>query len=128
MLCVTVRSPWAELLVSGAKGVEYRGWAPRGPFPLRLGVHVGRREDGSPLALAARGRWGVRSPLRGCVLGEVEVLGCDEVSPDDPMLAYGRYAWRLGRAVRYDVPIPAKGQLGLWELRAAEVAEQRLLF
>ena len=121
MLCVTVRSPWAELLVSGAKGVEYRGWAPRGPFPLRLGVHVGRREDGSPLALAARGRWGVRSPLRGCVLGEV-------AAPDDPMRAYGRYAWRLGRAVRYEVPVPARGQLGLWELGTAEVAEQGLLF
>ena len=45
--CVSVRQPWADLLVSGIKSVENRSWkcAHRGPLLIHAGKTWGRDEQ-----------------------------------------------------------------------------------
>ena len=63
----------------------------------------------------------------GAIIGEADLVDCilvdkkfnEELRNIDPIV-YGRsnhvenYAWKLENIIKYDEPIPCKGQLGLW--------------
>jgi hypothetical protein len=108
LIAITVRSPWAALLVSGVKDVENRKWRThhRGP----LAIHAARRidPDGAKLFPDALG-------ARGVVLGTVDVLDCVRDS-DSPWAAQGTWHWVLGNACAWATPLPAVGRLGLWRV------------
>lgn len=75
-VALSVKQPWAALIVAGAKLVEVRTWSAR-----RRGwvlIHAGKLPDERPEAWAH-----VTSPelraaaeLRGGVVGEAELVGC----------------------------------------------------
>lgn len=126
MKALSVKQPWAELIVRGAKPLEIRGRPVhyRGP----LAIHASQRWDGSSDAKAA---WfGARSlgepvepsslPL-GRVVGVVDLDGCHRYMPEDQPRALtpwkpDRWAWLMTRPRRADSPFPVRGQLGLWEI------------
>lgn len=117
MKCLTVRSPWAPLILSGGKPLECRSWPTthRG----RLGIHVSARADRDapvfyPAELAP-------APL-GTLAGEVELVDCRRMRPDDAGEGGARcdfspddYVWVLAGPIVYPEPIPVRGALGLWE-------------
>lgn len=148
MKALTVRQPWATLLVAGIKHMETRtrDTKHRGVLAIHAGMHMPCRigetidigagftvERDSTAGLLLRG---LRQPYRlpvGAVIGAVELFQTrkttsGEHGPDNRELALGdhspgRWAWSTASAIRTD-PMPIRGQLGLWNLPddiAAEV-------
>ena len=132
---LTVRQPWANLLVTGVKHIETRGWhtAVRG----RVAVHAAK----SPAYLRAvapkmRSFTTGNEPL-GCVVGSVDLVDCiplEEVKQKYPELYTeqeidlgdwrpGRYGFIMRSPIQYPRPLPAKGKLGWWKWDADEWRE-----
>lgn len=122
---LTIRQPWASLILHGVKRFETRSWDTpyRGPFE----VHAGTRRD--PLvAHPELPSWVAGELPSGCVLGTVdlvEVHRCagmrDAVSDVERLVGdwdtENGYAWELRNPVRFNVPVSAKGKLGWWQRR-----------
>ena len=120
MKTLTVRQPWASLIMSGDKTLENRNWST--PYRGRLAIH-------SALALApfveraqvnTMAELGLCPPVdlatapRGVVLGTVQLvdikIGLDSIWTND-----STYQWILQDPQLFASPIPAPGRLGLWE-------------
>lgn len=109
---LTIRQPWATLIIAGIKDVENRSWSTRYRGPLA--VHAAANPDRQPAATAARAHApdGTEFPPR-LVLGVVQLV--DVVSDSTSMWAAdGLYHWVLADPVRFDTPVTAFGRLGLW--------------
>lgn len=141
MRALTVRQPWATLLVAGLKRQETRTRDLRTfgitaihaglAMPCRRGerVQVGPYEVERDLAgLLLRGpgiAWPYRLPL-GAVVGTVDFFQSrptvslehkpSEVERSVGDHSPGRFAWSTSSPTRLSRPIPARGQLGLWTL------------
>lgn len=115
MKALTIRQPYAQLVVMGRKQIETRPWrtAYRGP----LLIHAGQRAF--PGADA--------SMPRSAVIGRVILIDVVPVETLSALSAYersvgdyspGRWAWLLAQPEQWPDPIPAHGRLGLWEWEA----------
>src|SRR5262249_5426607 len=99
---ITIRQPWAELIVRGEKDVENRSWRTRHRGPLL--IHAGGRahrelfeEHGVP-----------DSAERGAIIGVVEVVDC-RLERSSEWHEPGSWGWYLTGARRFEKPIPMKG-------------------
>lgn len=134
MKALSIQQPWATLIVLGVKRFETRRWHTdyRGP----LAIHAARTFPAKSRLLCHTPP--IRDILReagindwldlpvGVVIGTVELAGCTRVE-ELPALrgldqalgdfAPGRWAWELRDPERWQAPIPAKGQLGVFELK-----------
>lgn len=131
MKALSVRQPWAWLIVHGYKDVENRTWklpqefhrgqriyvhASSNPVPQRRwGVVAScvRRSSIPDIARFAEEQAYVLASLEssgefGAIVGEVEVVGCVTESPS-PWFT-GPYGFLLTNPVPYDDPIPCKGK------------------
>jgi hypothetical protein len=113
MFALSVRQPWASLIVAGARPHEVRRWhtALRGP----LAIHASGR---LPPEGFAPGR---RLPL-GAVLGTVELADCVRVE-DLPAeeraradLRPGHWVWRFRNPCPFPRPSRARGRPGLFQV------------
>jgi hypothetical protein len=136
MLALTVRQPWASLILRGLKREEYRNWST--PFRGKIAIHAARATPGAVADLqdvadlverATRVRPGLPTVARwlsglprGVILGTVYLQGVRELPPEHPGRRWGRFAWELGGAAELAQPVRALGQLRLWNLPPA-VAE-----
>lgn len=115
MKTLSVRQPWAQLLINGAKTIETRTW--KTSYRGRLGIHAGLQTD-------HLGPWykfahDVVLPL-GALVGSVELVDCRPMTKADEDAALcdwreGLFAWVVAVPARRDA-IPMKGRLGLWDL------------
>ena len=98
-LALSIRQPWAELILRGVKVAEFRSFAThkRGRVMVYASEGQGLREARELKRL--RGR---RLPL-GKIVGSVEIVGCTELGPGD-------YAWALRRPLRLRTPRRPKNQ------------------
>jgi activating signal cointegrator 1 len=134
MKCLSVRQPWAMLILRGVKQFETRTWRTdyRGP----LAIHASRQQDDAvkelcrqPLLrglLAAAGYTGLADLPRGCVLGVVDLIDCLLVPPEGLAEALvelalgdyrpGRFAWQLANPRPLAEPLRMPGQLSLFEI------------
>ena len=133
MRVLTVRHPWASLLIHGTKRVENRTWptAYRGP----VAIHTSTKPE-------PRQRWQHRLNLLdveglpqhpGCIIGVAELTDVHRAGGCCPIWGFqeadGRpvWHWMLVDPQPIDPPIPHRGRLGLWkpsvELSAA-IGEQ----
>lgn len=136
MMALTVRQPWASLILAGHKTEEYR--ARRTCYRGRIAIHSSAALYDSGMEgltteqIAALRELGIRDrysmPL-GYVLGTVEITDCRHCPTQ-----WGQWAWTLSRPLIWNVPERAKGALGLWPLEAgieaarSWSASQRTLF
>ena len=121
MKALTIKQPWAELIMAGLKDVENR--SRRTNFRGRFAVHAGRRRadfedldlDGMPKKFRKpiEQAW-ERHANPGRVLGTVELVDCIQTSASHWAIE-GYWHWLLADPRPYTRPIAAKGQLGLWE-------------
>lgn len=133
MKCLSVSQPFADLVMSGAKTVDLRGWNTkyRGDILIHAPLRV-READCRRLRI--RGR-----PLTGVILGRVTLAdvrmygSAQEVRRDYPLHLAGadfeskKYGFVLENPVKLKAPVPYKGSLGLFEARVADTPKSRLI-
>ncbi|MDR1897105.1 MAG: ASCH domain-containing protein [Prevotellaceae bacterium] len=118
MKVLTVKNPWASLIISGGKDVENRTWKTN--YRGRILVHSSIRRDTSCNAYF-RTDWSYVKYVKflldvafdGCVIGSVELADCVQNSTSR-WAEKDMWHWIL-KDPKPLVPIPAKGRLGLWE-------------
>lgn len=133
MKALTVKEPWASLIVNGYKKYEFRSWKTN--YRGKILIHAGKTIEKD--MLSKFNDYNI-SCYSGEIIGEAYITDCiliDDAFQDElnktNMLIYGRsshvgiYAWKLENVVKYDKPIKAKGKLGLWNCDIEEVYVER---
>lgn len=122
MKCLSVRQPWADLLVSGRRGLEIRKW--NTSYRGDLLIHASLRVDRAECARLSVCPSGVGAILGQAILHDVFLITQEvwelarplhlEVGPRP----YGSetFGWSIGGVRRFDKPIPHKGFLRLFEV------------
>lgn len=122
MKALTIKEPWASLIIDGYKKYEFRSWKTK--YRGKILVHAGLSVEKDMLKRFKDYKIDVKP---GYILGEVTITDCilvdekfnKELREIDPIV-YGRsnhvenYAWKIENVIKYDEPIPCKGKLGLW--------------
>ena len=119
---LTVKEPWATLIIEGLKQYEFRSWKTK--YRGKILIHAGASLEKDMLP-----RFSCYDLNYNCghIIGEAELVDCilvdekfnEELKELNPIV-YAKsnhvenYAWKLVNVVKYDKPIPYKGQLGLW--------------
>jgi hypothetical protein len=119
-LALSIRQPWAELILLGRKTLELRTWIPdyRGP----LWLHTGKAENPGLERL-----FGLSDLPRGAFVGRFDLT---DVAPLDPgrwerwrdqhrdpgPYIPGTFAWVIEGAERLPEPVPASGKLKVYEV------------
>ena len=120
MRALSIRQPWAWLVVNGYKDIENRTWSAN--FQGRIYVHAGQRmvADDYPGQREYIIRSGIVVPThlaRGAIIGEVTITGC--LTDSDSPWFCGPYGFTLEDPVAYETPIPWRGQLGFFQVDIA---------
>jgi hypothetical protein len=115
---LSVRQPWASLIVCGLKTVEIRTWSTsyRGP----LYIHASKSQDDM-----AMNRFQLEAPPTGALLGTVELVKVelftremwDELAEkhlDNGAFISGLYAWHLQDARPLAEPVAYRGERSLF--------------
>lgn len=122
LYCLSVRQPWAWLIIHAGKDIENRSWRTR--FRGRVLIHASqgmtRREYEAAMnwiVLNSRLPLDFHEPKigelqRGGIIGEVEIVDCVTESPS-PWFMEGGYGFvlRNAKALPFD---PCKGALGFF--------------
>jgi hypothetical protein len=121
-LVLSIKQPWAQLIIEGRKDVEVRSWAT--PYRGPIWIHTGQKLDSH-----ANERFNEHDLFRGGIIGCAELWGIRpfsaksweawrphhlDNSPFDEELA--KYGWILRNPKLLDRPIPLKGMIGLFKL------------
>ena len=122
MKALTIKEPWATLIIEGYKKYEFRSWKTnyRGKILIHAGLSLEKdmKERFKDYDLEYK---------LGYIIGEAEIVDCilvdkklnEQLKKINPVV-YGRsnhvenYAWKLENIKKYDNPISCKGKLGLW--------------
>lgn len=122
MKVLTIREPWASLVINGYKKYEFRSWKTnyRGKILIHAGLGVDRD------MLDRFKNYNIEC-VKGAIIGEADLVDCilvdiefnDKLRSIDPVVyaksSYvEKYAWKLDNIIKYDEPIYCKEQLGLW--------------
>ncbi|MGE0827261.1 MAG: ASCH domain-containing protein [Candidatus Binatia bacterium] len=118
---LSIRQPWAELILQGRKNIEVRTWATRHRGELWL--HAGTRHDSRALL---RFNLTDNDLTFGALVGKCEIYSCVEFTAEtwdrwrvqhlnEGSLNERRYAWFIRNPVRI-TPKRLKGRLGLMQI------------
>ena len=133
MKALSIKQPWAALIVHGIKDIENRTW--RTHFRGKIYIHasapkkfnVQLSDEQTKLAIPVLETSFNGTMLFGAIIGEVEIVDCiinhDSIwadkTPDNPKIYVKpkpTYNWVLANPVLYDKPIlNVKGKLSFWE-------------
>ena len=123
MKTLSVKQPWAWLILAGYKPVENRKWATR--FRGRFLIHAGLTVDKQALSWARMHFADLPAVLpTGAIVGEADLTGCRAINIDDPSTLQsdwdeGPWGFDLANVEKYADPIPYKGALGFFEVDLA---------
>lgn len=122
MKVLSVKQPWASLLVNGYKEFEFRSWKTK--FRGKVLIHASKSVD---TRVMDRFKTLDLDYPTGAIIGVVEVVDCVEVDKDfedklilENELVYGAsrgrdgYAFQIANPKKFDEVIKAKGSLGFW--------------
>jgi hypothetical protein len=134
MKAISIRQPWANLILDGAKTIEFRNWRIASMYlPLRVLVHAGQkydlRDDLVPITW-----WEAQYPfVQGAILGAVTIarikeypnyliLGedCKENYTFTPSPCVKTYGWILKDPVKFNNPTKYKGRLRFFDTPFSE--------
>jgi hypothetical protein len=115
MRALSIRNPWASLIMSGNKLVENRVWDTR--WRGTFAVHAGKKTDAEGLDAAAELGIEFDEPLPRGYLGVVDLVDV-HFSPDGeccgPWAQAERYHFMLENPRPFPKPISGRGRLGLY--------------
>lgn len=110
---LTVKQPWASLIVHGIKDIENRSWQTN--FRGRVLI-FGCLQPNQRLKVlnTPMSRIGFNDLPFGSIIGSVEIVDCVQNHPSI-WADKGVYHWVLANPVLFEKPIvDVKGKLGLW--------------
>ena len=129
MKALSIRQPWASLILKAGKDIENRDWRTnvRGRILIHAAKGCTRYEleealDFAEKACGTRYSVDLKTIERGGIIGSVEIVDC--VSESDSPWFVGRY----GLVLRDPKPmpfVPCKGQLGFFSVAIAESENSR---
>lgn len=137
MKAITIKQPWATLIVLGEKKFETRSWQTkhRGPLAIHAGKSIDKESCEYPPIKQALQRHGIldyKDLPTGVVVATTELVDCHSIpcdetpegiefgkklTGDEVYFGYfdtGRFAWELANLHVLPEPVPAKGKLSLW--------------
>ncbi|WP_137744580.1 ASCH domain-containing protein [Robertmurraya siralis] len=144
MKVISIKQPWATLIALGEKQFETRSWATKHRGPLA--IHASKKIDIEackylPITATLNKHGIVQTndlPV-GKIIATSNLVDCYQVETDELLWAdftngktvdgfeylfgdysEGRFAWKLENIVTLPEPIPAKGQLSLWNLPTSD--------
>ena len=122
MKVLTIKQPWASLIIEGYKSYEFRSWKTN--YRGKILIHAGLSLEKSVASKFVE--YNLKYDL-GCIIGEAELTDCilvdekfnQELRNINPLVYdksnhVEKYAWKLENIKKYDNPIYVKGKLGLW--------------
>ena len=127
MKVLTIRQPWASLIVNGYKKYEFRSWKTN--YRGKILIHAGINADKDTLDKFKD--YDIEC-IKGAIIGECMITDCILVDKDfndklremDSLVYIGNhvdsYAWKLDNVIKYDKPIYCKGKLGFWNYDVEE--------
>lgn len=122
MKAITIKQPWASLIVHGIKDIENRTWKTN--FRGRILIHAGCKKDTRPKPLLTEEQYKLTGGVSGygrhifgdlgAIIGSVEIVDCVQNYPS-AWAEKGVWNWVLANPILFDEPITdVKGCLGLW--------------
>ncbi len=126
---LTIRQPWAELIIRGIKPVENRTW--QTTYRGSLLIHAAAKYDvDGALDAVQSGQisygaaWICATAPRGAIIGQVDLADCVQDSSSE-WAEEGCWHWLLENPQVFDEPIPWRGRQGLWTITEAELEAAR---
>jgi hypothetical protein len=127
MKAITIKQPWASLIVHGIKDIENRTWpCPRKYIGQRVFIHAagshGRKfsidltdaQTKAAFATIAIETMFGNMPF-GSIIGSVEIVGCS-INHPSIWAEKGVYNWILANPILFNKPIEnVKGKLSFWD-------------
>ena len=120
MLALSVKQPWAWLIVHGLKTIENRTWPTK--FRGRIYLHASKSFDVALVVRCQQGRI-IPNLQRGAIIGEVDIVDC--VAESDSPWFTGPYGFVLRNPVAYEYPIPWRGKQRFFEVDLGAVGHER---
>lgn len=134
MKAITIKQPWASLIVEGIKPIENRTWKTN--FRGRVLVHAGAKQLNSKDLFSIEKVNEIHPDLlddiengnlpTGVIIGSVEIVDCVINHPSiwaekslhtDGENIFGKPInnWVLANPIKFPEPIPCKGKPSFWE-------------
>jgi len=118
MKALSLKQPWATLIVAGTKPIENRTWASNYRGPLLIHASKTWDEDGACWIIhhfpELTGLIRHSKHIKGAIIGKVKMTDC--VSEFNSKWFFGPYGFVLTKPKLFDKPIPYKGQLGIFDI------------
>lgn len=136
MKAITIKQPWASLIVEGIKDIENRTWKTN--FRGKVLIHAAAKSwdwdrlinymthMGTLGAFTAKWtrKWLLNLPT-GAIIGSVEIVDCvinhPSIWAEKTIYKHGIaqtkpiFNWVLTSPIKFDKPIPCKGKLSFWD-------------
>jgi len=116
MKALSIRQPWAWLIVNGIKNIENREWPTNYRGPLL--IHASKKWDqqGYEFILKVMDVWVPSKPhhVYGAIIGVVDLIDC--VREHGSPWFFGPHGFVLENARKFKSPIQWRGQLGIFEV------------
>ena len=121
MKALTIKQPWASLIVNEYKKYEFRSWKTN--YRGKVLIHAGLSKEYDIINKVQSYNL---EYINGAIIGEADIVDCilvdkkfDHNLKQIDSIVYGNdhvgnYAWKLENIKKYDKPIYVKGKLGLW--------------
>ena len=124
MKVLTIKQPWATLIIQGDKRFEFRSWQTK--YRGELLIHAGKGIDKE--AIKRLSKYLPENLPSGKILGKVKLVDCIKMSPEfkEKLLKENNeiytkssfeenYGWQIADIEVFKEPIEAKGHLSLWD-------------
>lgn len=124
MKVLSIKEPWATLIINGHKEYEFRSWKTN--YRGKILIHASKSMEKENVIRFQDLKLNYNP---GFIIGEAEIEDCIPVTKEfennlinKNELVYGvtrnrdGYAWKLKNIKILEKPIKAKGRLGLWDL------------
>ena len=124
MKVISIKQPWATLILEGLKEYEFRSWKTK--YRGELYIHASKNYDCKNIKRFEK--LNLDFPV-GMIIGKINLEDCIELTQNlednlikESPLVYGHnkgregYAWKLSNP-EYINQIPTNGKLGIWEYK-----------
>ena len=136
MKALTLTQPWATAMAVEVKRIETRSWATG--YRGLLAIHAAKGFPKQAKELAGQAYFDGLLPYPvpiGALVAIVRLVDCIRTEKIAPTLTSqeldwgdytpGRWAWVTEFVERIEPPIPARGALGLWDVREQALGDER---